>query len=60
MTYRHGERFYNFRGLRAYKEKFDPTWMPRYLAYPGGVSTAPILADIATLISGGIRKLVHR
>ncbi len=60
VTYRHGERFYNFRGLRAYKEKFDPTWTPRYLACPGGVSTAPILADIATLISGGIRKLVHR
>src|SRR4029453_13398206 len=32
----HGEAIYNFQGLRHYKEKFDPTWEARYLAYPGG------------------------
>lgn len=26
---RHGEHFYNFQGLRQYKEKFDPVWEPR-------------------------------
>ena len=31
-----GEHFYNFQGLRQYKEKFDPVWEPRYLACPGG------------------------
>ena len=31
----HGEAFYNFRGLRSFKEKFDPLWEPRYLAAPG-------------------------
>ena len=35
FVYGHGETFYNFKGLRAYKEKFDPEWEPRYLAYPG-------------------------
>jgi phosphatidylglycerol lysyltransferase len=31
-------RFYNFRGLHTFKEKFHPTWSPRYLVYPGAPS----------------------
>ena len=42
-------RFYNFQGLRAYKEKFNPMWEPRYLAYPGGLALPRILADVAAL-----------
>ncbi len=34
FIYRHGEDFYNFEGLRQYKEKFFPEWRPRYLAAP--------------------------
>ena len=34
LLFRHGEHFYNFQGLRQYKEKFDPVWEPRYLASP--------------------------
>lgn len=30
---RYGSRFYSFKGLRSYKEKFYPDWEPRYLAY---------------------------
>ena len=60
FTFRHGERFYNFKGLRAYKEKFDPVWTPMYLASPGGISTARVLTDVTTLISGGVAKLLHR
>jgi phosphatidylglycerol lysyltransferase len=33
--YENVNRFYNFRGLHAFKEKFHPTWSPRYLVYPG-------------------------
>src|SRR5213075_1464095 len=29
----HGEAWYNYRGLRGFKERFHPTWEPRYLAY---------------------------
>ncbi|MGH9420115.1 MAG: phosphatidylglycerol lysyltransferase domain-containing protein, partial [Thermoanaerobaculia bacterium] len=32
LAYRFGENFYNFQGLRQYKEKFDPVWEPMYLA----------------------------
>ena len=52
---RHGESFYNFQGLRAYKEKFDRSWEPHYLAYPGGLRLPRILADVSALVAGGYR-----
>jgi phosphatidylglycerol lysyltransferase len=55
--FRHGEAFYNFQGLRGYKEKFHPRWEPRYLAYPGGIQLPRILADVAALIAGGYRRI---
>jgi phosphatidylglycerol lysyltransferase len=58
FLYDHGESFYNFRGLRAYKEKFHPAWEPRYLAYPGGPRLGRALADISALIAGGYRHIV--
>ena len=33
--YENLNRFYNFRGLHAFKEKFHPEWSPRYLVIPG-------------------------
>jgi phosphatidylglycerol lysyltransferase len=57
FLYQHGETLYNFQGLRAYKEKFNPTWEPHYLAYPGGLALPRILADVAALIAGGYRKI---
>jgi phosphatidylglycerol lysyltransferase len=53
-VFRHGEHFYNFQGLRAYKEKFQPVWEPRYLASPGGAALPFIFANLAALISGGV------
>lgn len=60
MIFRHGEHFYNFRGLHQYKEKFDPVWVPKYLASPGGIALPRILTNIATLISHGIKGLVTK
>ena len=57
FVYGHGETFYNFKGLRAYKEKFHPEWDPRYLAYPGGLALPRILADVSALIAGGYRRI---
>jgi phosphatidylglycerol lysyltransferase len=51
-VFRHGEHFYNFEGLREYKEKFNPVWEPRYLACPGGLALPRTLLNIAALISG--------
>ncbi|MEI7847279.1 MAG: phosphatidylglycerol lysyltransferase domain-containing protein [Chloroflexota bacterium] len=33
--YENVSRFYNFKGLHAFKEKFHPEWQARYLVYPG-------------------------
>ncbi len=57
FLYAHGGAVYNFQGLRAYKEKFNPEWEPRYLAYPGGLHLPRVLADVAALIAGGYRRI---
>ncbi|HET7221478.1 MAG TPA: bifunctional lysylphosphatidylglycerol flippase/synthetase MprF, partial [Vicinamibacterales bacterium] len=57
FLYKHGDIVYSFQGLRAYKEKFDPVWQPRYLAYPGGLRLPLILADVSALVAGGYRKI---
>ncbi len=47
---RRGGRFYGFTGLRAFKEKFDPVWTPRYLAAsPTGLASA--MVDAARLVA---------
>jgi phosphatidylglycerol lysyltransferase len=57
FVYDHGESLYNFHGLRAYKEKFNPVWEPRYLACPGGLRLPRILADVSALVAGGYRRI---
>jgi phosphatidylglycerol lysyltransferase len=54
FVYQHGEEFYNFEGLRQYKEKFLPEWRPRYLAAPGRLALPRVLFDVTTLISGSV------
>lgn len=58
--FRHGEHFYNFQGLRQYKEKFDPDWEPRYLVCPGGLSLPGVLTDLAALVSGGFSGMLRK
>jgi phosphatidylglycerol lysyltransferase len=56
FVFRHGEHFYNFEGLREYKQKFDPVWRPRYLATRGGLFAARALLDVSVLIAGGVKE----
>ena len=60
MIYQHGEHFYNFQGLRSYKEKFDPVWVPRYLASPGGMALPRIMTNLTTLISRGAKGVLAK
>ena len=60
VLFRRGEQFYNFQGLRRFKEKFDPDWEPRYLAVPSGLDPLLAMADTAALIAGGLTGLVKR
>jgi phosphatidylglycerol lysyltransferase len=55
-----GGHFYNFEGLRRYKEKFLPVWEPRYLAAPGGLALPRVLLDVTSLIAGGLREIVSK
>jgi phosphatidylglycerol lysyltransferase len=60
LLFTHGEKFYNFEGLRRYKDKFKPVWEPRYLAAPGGLALAQALADVTLLVSGSPLAAVRR
>ncbi len=60
LIYRHGENFYNFQGLRQYKGKFNPSWEAKYMASPGGLALPRIVANVAGLISGGVKGGVRR
>jgi phosphatidylglycerol lysyltransferase len=58
LAFRHGNRFYNYQGLRHYKEKFRPEWVGAYLAYPRGLWVPALLTDIAALVAGGYRRML--
>jgi phosphatidylglycerol lysyltransferase len=60
FVYRHGEHFYNFKGLRSYKDKFGPIWQPRYIASPGVLRLPTIFANLTALIGGGMKDVFIR
>ena len=60
LIFHHGEAFYNFKGLREYKQKFHPEWEPRYLAVRSQWDLPTALADITTLIGGGWRGVIGK
>ena len=60
LIFENAEHFYNFRGLRSFKSKFDPEWQPRYLAVAGGLNPIIALADISQLIGGGLKGVVSK
>ena len=60
LLFERGEELYNFRGVRRYKDKYDPLWLPRYIAAPHKWSIARLMADIGLLSSGGVSGLGRR
>lgn len=58
--YRRGGRFYNFQGLHRYKEKFAPSWEPRYLLCASRLALPRILTQLVTLISRGPLGLLRK
>lgn len=57
---RFGGQFYNFEGLREFKQSFDPEWEPRYLATSPGIARSLVLAHLAALTSGGIAGMFRK
>ncbi|HEY9024996.1 MAG TPA: bifunctional lysylphosphatidylglycerol flippase/synthetase MprF [Burkholderiaceae bacterium] len=60
LLFEYGDRFYNFRGLHNFKDKFEPVWEARYLAAPGGLGPVFVLADVAAMIGGGFKGIISR
>jgi phosphatidylglycerol lysyltransferase len=50
--YEHLNRFYNFQGLHAYKDKFRPRWEPRYLIYTNLNALPEIIVALVRADSG--------
>ena len=59
LVFRHGEGLYNFQGLRAYKAKFNPQWVPRYMAYPEAWEWPFAAVQVSVLIAGGWRSVLR-
>ena len=60
LAYEYGNRFYNYKGLRSFKDKFHPEWRSTYLAYPHLTPLPALLVDIAALIAGGYRRILFK
>ncbi len=50
--YAHLNQFYNFQGLRAYKDKFHPQWESRYLVYSRLADMPSVVVALARADSG--------
>lgn len=50
--YEHINQFYKFKGLHEFKEKFHPSWSPRYLIYPGPANLPLVVLALIRADSG--------
>jgi phosphatidylglycerol lysyltransferase len=59
LLFQHGEHWYNFQGLRYYKEKWEPDWQPRYMGYAGAWEWPVAIAYVSALIAGGWGRVLQ-
>ncbi|WP_432510365.1 bifunctional lysylphosphatidylglycerol flippase/synthetase MprF [Kineococcus sp. SYSU DK001] len=59
LLWTHGEQFYNFKGLREFKQGFLPQWRTCYVAAPGGPDLPNAMVDVVTLVGGGLRGVLR-
>ncbi len=60
FLFRYGGHFYNFTGLREFKNKFDPIWRAKYLATSGGRDPYVVSLDVAALIHISLPESVKK
>ncbi len=59
LLFQHGEHWYNFQGLRQFKEKYEPDWVPRYMAYQNAWEWPVAIAYVSALIAGGWSRVLR-
>lgn len=50
--YKHLNQFYNFQGVHSFREKFRPTWEPRYFIYPRTAALPNVIVALIRADSG--------
>lgn len=50
LVYDYGDKFYSFRGLRYFKEKFHPEWKGRYIVYKNDAELVDVMFSIYSLV----------
>ena len=60
LLFERAEDIYNFRGVRKFKDKYDPVWQPNYIASPHKWSIPLLMADVGLLSSGGVAGLARQ
>lgn len=59
LLFQRGEQWYNFQGLRFFKEKYHPEWRPRYMAYQNAWEWPVVIAHASALIAGGWARILR-
>ncbi len=59
MLYSTGQDFYNFQGLKFYKDKFQPEWHSKYIAYTAG-QLPFVLTSISSIVSSGFKGVISK
>ena len=59
LLFQRGEQWYNFQGLRYFKDKYHPEWKPRYLAYQNAWEWPVVIAHASALIAGGWARILR-
>lgn len=60
FIYENSDTYYNFEGLKKFKNKFFPEWNSKYIAYSGSFNLLRLLLDITSLVSGGVAKVFKK
>ncbi len=59
LLFQRGEQWYNFQGLRFFKDKYRPEWRPRYMAYQNAWEWPVVIAHASALIAGGWGRILR-
>lgn len=60
LLYQNFDRYYGYRTLFAFKDKFHPQWSGRYLAYLGVGNLGPAVAGVVRVhLPGGLAKFLR-